>query len=140
MLISKNDDPALFSAPYFDTEHAQSGFYHLSWSAGAVCLFVPDGRIDELQDMQTAISVIASRGLWTGQGERDGLELLFEDGSDAPFCIYLCAEKCEHLPPDTDQGGGFTIVAWTSSGRAGSWPVKYRNVGQIPCLEAWSEH
>lgn len=118
-----------------------AGLFYLSWNAGAGRLLVPDSRLADLQEMATATYyVIVSRGPWPERGRREGFELLFEDGSDAPFCLHLSAEQSDRLLLDVDQGGGFEIVAWTRSGRAAAWPGKYRKVSQIPCLAAWSEH
>ena len=60
--------------------------------------------------------VIISRGPWTEMGQPDGLELMWEDGSDAPFCIQMLPSQYDRLIPDTDQGGGFQVVAWTRAG------------------------
>ena len=63
--------------------------------------------------MQGAREVIVSRGPWVAQGRRDAVELLCEDDSDSPFCLHLVAEQCDRLLPETDQGGGFGVIAWT---------------------------
>lgn len=139
MLTIKNKGPELAETNYWDSEHARAGLFYLTWNADAGRLLVPDACTSTLQDMQTAKYVIVSRGPWPEQGGREGLELLFEDGSDAPYCLHLSAEQCDRLLPETDQGGGFEIVAWTRAGRAEAWPGKYRQVAQIPCLDPWSE-
>ena len=140
MLTITNNGSDLASTNYWDGEHARAGFFYLSWNAGAGRLLVPDSRLADLQEMGTASYVIVSRGPWPARGAREGIELLFEDGSDAPFCLHLSAEQSDRLLPDVDQGGGFEIAAWTRSGRAAAWPGKYRKVAQIPCLDPWSEH
>ena len=68
------------------------------------------------------------------------MDLLWEDGSDEPFCIHLVAEQCDRLIPDTEQGGGFVIAAWTRGGMKGRWPGRYRVVKESPCLQPWTAH
>ena len=135
-----NSGPEITETNYWDGAHSRAGFYFLSWNAGVARLLVPDVRAGDLRDMRTAQYVIVSRGPWPEQDGREGLELLFEDGSDAPFCLHLSAEQCDRLLPDADQGAGFSVVAWTRSGKFASWPGKYRKVTRIPCLEPWSQH
>jgi hypothetical protein len=73
-----------------------------------------------------------------GQRRRhDAIELLWEVGSDSPFCLHLVAEQCDRLLRDTDQGGGFVMAAWTRSGQRQRWPSKYRKVDRIPYLQEW---
>lgn len=138
MLKIINAGPELASTNYWDSEYADAGLFYLSWNAGAGRLLVPDSRLAELQEMQTAQVVIVSRGPWPERKKAEGIELLFEDNSDSPYCLHLSIEQTDRLLPDLNQGGGFEIVAWTRTGRAASWPGKYRKVPKIPCLEPWS--
>ena len=135
----QNRGQAILSTNYWDSEHAQKDYFFLSWNAGAGRLLIPDGQKAVLREMRSASYVIVSRGLWIDQGEREALELLWEDGSDSPYCIHLVAEQTDRLLPDTDQGGGFVIAAWTRSGLKQRWPGKYRHVDRLPCLDSWVE-
>lgn len=36
---------------------------------------------------------------------RDALELVFEDGSDAPFVIHMLSEQYDRLLPENNQEG-----------------------------------
>lgn len=90
--------------------------------------------------MRGAKEVIVSRGPWIEQSRRDALELLWEDGSDNPFAVHLVAEQTDRLIPETDQGGGFAVSAWTRDGKRGEWPGKYRVVSEIPWLKPWEDH
>lgn len=87
--------------------------------------------------MQGASDVLVSRGPWIDHGGRDAIELLWEDGSNTPFCLHLVAEQCDRLVPETEQGGGFVVAAWSRDGIEGSWPEKYRCVSKIPYLAPW---
>lgn len=140
MHIIENNGSEIASTNYWQSEHARRGYFFLSWNAGACRLLVPDSQLAALAEMRGAHEVIISRGCWTDQGGRDAVELLWEDGSDNPLCLHLVAEQCDRLIPDTDQGGGFVVTAWTQDGQQGSWPGRYRTVETIPCLLPWESH
>ena len=140
MITISNRGQAILSTNYWDSDHAAWGLFFLSWNAGAARLLVPDGQRSALRDMQGAREVLVSRGPWTDQGGRDALELLWEDGSDAPFCIHLLADQTDRMIPETDQGGGLVVTAWTRGGQKGRWPARYRVVPEVPWLRPWEEH
>lgn len=140
MLEIRNQGQAIASTNYWDSEHAQRGYFYLSWNAGAGRLLVPDRQKAALREMKGAREVIISRGPWTDHGGREALELLWEDGSDSPFSIHFVAEQCDRLIPDYQQGGGFVVTAWTHGGQKGRWPGRYRVVAEIPCLAPWQAH
>lgn len=140
MIEIHNDGPAISGTNYWDTEHAGAGYFYLSWNAGAARLLVPDTRVGEIAEMRTGEYVILSYGPWTDQGGRPAWELLWEDGSDAPYALHLVEEQTDRRPPEADQGGGLIVTAWTRGGLAATWPGKYRRVREIPCLRPWSEH
>ena len=139
-MIIQNRGQAILSTDYWDTPHALAGYLYLSWNAGAGRLLIPDSQKLLLNEMRPARYVIVSRGPWPEHSNREALELLFEDDSDAPFCLHLVAEQTDRLLPDTDQGGGFVIAAWTRGGLKQRWPGRYRRVDQLPCLQPWSSH
>ncbi len=138
MITIQNDGQHIVSTDYWDSEHAKAGYFFLTWNAGAARLLVPDSQHFALREMKTAREVIVSRGPWVDQGGRNALELLFEDGSDSPFCLHLVAEQCDRMLPEENQGGGFMVVVWTRAGAFLRLPAKYREVQAIPCLEPWS--
>ncbi|HFO5600960.1 TPA: hypothetical protein ACHJ73_005444, partial [Escherichia coli] len=81
--------------------------------------------------------VIISKGTLYG---RDALELVFEDGSDAPFVIHMLSEQYDRLLPENNQGGGFVVTVWTRGGNQFRYPGKYRVVENLPDVSPWSEH
>lgn len=139
-LVVINRGQEIRETNYWDSIPARAGYFYLSWNAGAGRLLVPDCHRDLLAEMNSAKYVIVSRGPWPEQGGREGLEVLFEDGSDTPFVLQLVSEQCDRLPPDENEGSGFEICAWTREGIKQSWPGKYRRVSRVPCLQPWSEH
>lgn len=140
MLTIKNQGQTIVETNFFDLEQAKKGFFYLSWNAGAARLLVPDAHIDLVQDMKVAEFVIVSRGPWREQGNRDALELLFEDHSDIPFVIQLMAEQTDRLLPEEDQGSGFVVIVQTRQGAQATLPGRYREVAEIPCMEPWRAH
>lgn len=140
MLTIGNKGQAIADTNYWGSEHASKGLVFLSWNAGAGRLLIPDCQKPMLREMRSAKHVIVSRGPWTEQGGREALELLFEDGSESPFCIHMLEEQCDRRLPSTEQGGGFYIAVWTRGGMKLRLPGKYREVKQIPCMLPWNEH
>lgn len=139
MLKIENAGQRIVETNYWDSEHARAGYCYLSWNAGAGRLLVPDALKSVIREMRTARYVIVSRGPWCEQGGRDALELLFEDGSDSPYCLHLVAEQTDRLLPEDNQGGGFVVTVWTRGGEKLRLPGKYRTVAAIPCLDPWTE-
>jgi hypothetical protein len=137
-IIIHNQGQAIRSTSYWDSEQAKAGYVYLSWNAGAGRLLIPDRLKPILREMRDAREVLVSRGPWVDQGHRDALELLWEDGSDNPFCLHLVAEQTDRRLPEEQQGGGFVITAWTRGGLKGRWPGRYRVVERVPCLAPWS--
>lgn len=140
MLIIENQGQAIARTNYWDSDHAKAGYFFLSWNAGAGRLLMPDSQKAALAEMRSAKYVIVSRGPWTDQGGRDALEMLFEDGSDSPYCLHLVAEQTDRLLPDDNQGGGFVITVWTRGGEKLRLPGRYRTVKSLPCLAPWESH
>lgn len=137
MIAIKNNGMSIVSTNYWNTEHAGAGYCFLSLNAGAARLLVPDAAMPMLKEMRGAKEVIISRGPWTDHGGREALELMWEDGSDEPFTLYMTAEQCDRLIPAEDQGGGIAVIVYTRGGEKGRWPGRYRIVSALPCLEPW---
>lgn len=142
MLVFKNNGQAIVSTNYWQSEQAAAGLFFLSWNAAAGRVLVPRLQVDAgaLREMASAASVIVSAGPWVEQGGRAAVELLWEDGSEAPFCVHLVAEQTDRWLPAADQGGGFVVTAWSEDGEQGRWPGCFRRVAEIPCLEPWVAH
>ncbi|MFK1437590.1 hypothetical protein ACIU0H_28585 [Pseudomonas aeruginosa] len=139
MHFIENDGQSITRTNYWDSVHATEGYAFLSWNAGAGRVLLPDALAPALADMRVAQYVIVSLGPWRAQAGREAWELLFEDGSDTPYCLHLVCEQSDRRLPDTDQGGGFVIAVWTRDGEQLRLPAKFRKVVEIPCLEPWSE-
>ncbi|MEA3641752.1 MAG: hypothetical protein VBE63_17705 [Lamprobacter sp.] len=140
MFLIENRGQAITKTNFWDSEQATRGILYLTWNAGAGRLLVPDNQKAMLRELKGSQEVIVSRGPWPDQGGREALELLWEDGSDSPFCIHLVTEQTDRLIPEHQQGGGFVVTVWTRGGVKGRWPGRYRVVDEIPCLKPWESH
>ncbi|EEC9697969.1 hypothetical protein DXL13_005148, partial [Escherichia coli] len=119
MFFIENEGQAVARTDYWQSVQAQAGYVYLSWNAGAARLLVPDAAKHLLREMRGAEYVIISKGTLHG---RDALELIFEDGSDAPFVIHMLSEQCDRLLPENNQGGGFVVTVWTRGGNQLRYP------------------
>ena len=135
-----NKAQAIVATNYFDSANADSGLFYLSWNAGAGRLLVPDSQKRAVIDMKSAKYVIVSSGPLVDQGGVAALELLFEDHSDCPYVLTIPVSQSDRFLPDTDQGGGFYISAWTRGGQKLRLPGRYRKVAALPCLDEWAGH
>lgn len=136
MLMIENSGPEICSTNYWDTEYARGGVLYVSVNAGAFRLLLPPALEPALMDMRTAREVIISRGPWPGK-KPDAFELLFEDGSDAPYTLQFGAEQIDRAPAKIDEGrDGLLCTVWTAGlVNALTLPAAYRRVAKIPCLQ-----
>lgn len=136
-MLILNAGPTVSETDYFDSPAAKAGYLYLSWNAGAARLLVPDSRHGWLNEMATASEVIISRGPWSAARGRDALELLFEDGSDAPFAIRLTMEQTDRLPTEAVITDGLELHVLTRTGQMLRLPARYRRVSAVPCMQPW---
>ena len=141
VLQIENHGPLLIASNFWGTEMERAGKFYLSINAGAFRLLVPRGQEPAVTEMATAQEVVVSRGPWPAEGRDEGIELLFEDGSDAPFCLHLSIESLDRLPLAEDAGREWVFTAWTAPRRgrphkALERPCWYRLVPKIPWLRA----
>lgn len=139
--IISNYGQAIAQTNYWDSQHAANGLFYLSWNAGAARILIPDNQKRVLKEMKPAREVIISRGPLADLPETpDALEMLWEDDSDEPYSITILALQTDRLIPQTDQGGGFIVAAWTRGGLKHRWPGRYRVVDALPCLKPWESN
>lgn len=141
VLQIENHGPLLIASNFWGTEMERAGKFYLSINGGAFRLLVPRSQEPAVTEMATAREVIVSRGPWPAEGRDEGIELLFEDGTDAPFCLHLSIESLDRLPLAEDAGREWVFTAWTAPRRgrphkALERPCWYRLVPKIPWLRA----
>lgn len=135
-IIVNNDGVDIKSTNYWDSDLCKSGIYYLSINAGAYRLPLPPKMNAALKEIESANSVIISRGPL--RGKTDGLELLFEDDSSNPYCLHMDTQAMDRLPSDADLGwkGVLFIYANGSNKPVIEFSrVYYRKVDQLPYLK-----
>lgn len=141
-LLIRNDGELIVGTNFWSTDLAARGFCYLSWNAGAARLLLPAAQAPLLEEMQTGKDVVLSCGPWPEQ-KRDGIEILFDDGSENPFALHLDQRQSDRTP-DTIPLAPFHFTVWLPP-EAGQLPTlafcypyaKLRRVDALPCLKAW---
>jgi len=140
-LIIQNNGPEIIKTNYWKTSYAQAGKFYLSINARAFRLLVPDvaSKLAIEGEMRTAVDIIISRGPWPAAGKPDGIEILFDDYSNAPFALQLSPEQVDRFPPAGDSGrDDLFFSAWFHPcNKILEYPALFRAVEEIPCLKKW---
>lgn len=125
-----NDGPRIIATNYFDLDHARAGYVHLSPNAGALRLLVPPTLRKSLKDMRAASEVVISIGPNPAKGGRVEVEIMFDDESDSPFCLWIGTEQCSPMPMAGDK---WTFATW-GPGPAMLFerPAMVRKVARVP--------
>lgn len=144
MIATQNHGPLIASSTYWSSEHARRGYYYMSPNAGTLRLLCPPGRSGDICEMVTARNVVLTVGVVREvvmpgmQLGREMTEVLFDDGSEQPFLLYLSQEQWERMPGNTDYGSVYEFTVWED--RCGtphkimSRPVHLRR-GALPCMQ-----
>ena len=147
MIQISNHGPLISSTNYFDSELALAGKLFVSVNAGAIRVLLPPSRYGELADMRAATECVLSRGPWTmvalhDPPEEDGIEIMWDDGSDAPYCLQLTPESFDLLPGEPEPGREWILTVWTAKDGAPHKAIErrchWRRVPSIPWLKPWS--
>jgi hypothetical protein len=136
ILRVENEFEIIKETNYWDSEYAMRGLFYVSINAGGYRLLVPEKQEFTIKEMVTGKAAIISRGPWTAQGNRDAIEIMFDDASDSPYALHLDAQQFDRLPAASDQGWKGTLLVYTVGlCLALTLPVYYRQVKEIPCLQ-----
>lgn len=143
-LMVQNNGQEIVATNFWETEHARRGLFYLSINAGAFRLLVPEAHTSAISEFKTAKDVILSRGPWSQMGNRDAIEILFDDESESPYALHLDARQLDRLPAREDAGRTAVFTAWLRGAQGA--PVcayrhecYYRVVPRIPWLKGRSE-
>lgn len=138
----QNNGPELIHTNYWITKIARKGYLFLSINAGCFRLLVPPANESELKEMRTGEIALITRGAWPKYGKADAIEILFEDFSDAPYCLYLSSEQCPTMPLDRDidkqdQPPRWKLAIYTMNGKLFEMPARYRKADALPFMKQW---
>lgn len=139
MFELSNNGPELDQTNYWDSPFAKDGRHFLTWNAGVARVLIPDCRMNDLPDMAAAKEVIVSQGPWRERGGQIGWELLFDDRSNAPFCLHLSQDQTDAVSAEVEHGAAFKIAIWSRNGKQLQLSARFRRVTAIPYLEPWHE-
>lgn len=131
----ENDGPELIETNFFDLQKWRNNYF-LSVNAGAFRLLVPDSMVRYLGEMKTGKEVIVSRG---PMEHKDCYEMMFEDNSNAPFCIHIETRAADRLLQPSDQHKKAVFDVYTRKGKVLSLPCYYRIVKRLPWLKPYTK-
>src|SRR5690242_380008 len=114
IITVENHGPLITSTNYWDSDVARAGKVFVSVNAGAIRVLLPPARYSDLADMRAAKECVLSRGPWPEARAREAIELLFDDGSDAPFSIHLTPESFDMLPAQPEPGREWVLAVYTN--------------------------
>jgi hypothetical protein len=139
MIQISNHGPLILSTNYWDSELAQAGKLFVSVNAGAIRVLLPPSRYGDLQDMRAGKACVLSRGPWPEQQLAEGIELMWDDGSEAPYALFLTPESFDMLPGEPQGGREWICAVYVAKdGRPHKSLERrchWRRVERIPCLE-----
>lgn len=134
----------LVESDYWNSVLAARGVLYLVVHQSGVVLLVPRAHQCALTEMRTGREVIVTRGPWPEQGQKDAVELLWEDGTDAPFAVHLSAPQCRELGTLGWDGPALACRVYTGGPAgeprlAGEWAARFRTARALPCLQPWGD-
>lgn len=160
MIQISNHGPLITSTNYWESELASAGKLYASVNAGAIRVLLPPALYWMLADMRGATECVLSRGPWTvdltpGQTQSmnlprsvekavmEGIEILFEDGSDTPFALHLTPASFDMLPAAPEPSRDWVLSVWTAKDgqphKALERKCYWRRVARIPWLKSWNK-
>lgn len=133
----ENDGPLLKSTNYWQTDNAAAGLFFLSTNAGCVRLLVPPRKRPEIADMTRNVrEIVLTRGMF--EGVADTVEIMFEDGSETPFCIHIDPKQVDRLWLPADQAKRWRFAIWTEQGKVAEFARCYlRRAPRLPYAARW---
>lgn len=139
----ENHGPLIVATNYWESDTERAGKLFCSTNAGAVRVLLPRSAFGLVGECRTAECVILSRGPWPAAGKDEAVELLFDDGSDAPFALHLSAESFDLLPAEPEPGHEWIVSLWTlkkdKPHKALERACKWRRCEKLPDLSPWNE-
>lgn len=136
-----NDGPEIIATSFWDTPLAKAGGMFCSVNAGAIRLLLPCALESQANDM-VGCEVIVTPGPWPAARQREALELMWEDGSDAPFAVCLGAEQLDRPIPALASNRTVICLVYVRGFNGttllvGRWPARLRAAESLPCRRPW---
>jgi hypothetical protein len=142
---TEHNGSRLVATDYWQSDMAANGFFVISGNAGVVHLLMPEAHRPRLHDMTMARNVVIRRGMYKPdppKEAKDCLEVLFDDGTNEPFVLYLDTGQALRVPADSDSGRGFAFQVYVQAPDGTpevvlERPCFYERVALLPDLRAW---
>lgn len=99
-----NHGPLIVSTDYWGSDLARAGKVFCSVNGSAIRVLLPPALYSTLADMRQARECVLSRGPWPAERKPEGVEIMWDDGSDAPFALHLTPESFDLLPGEPEPG------------------------------------
>ena len=138
-----NHGPLITATNYWDSEDlARAGKVFVSVNAGAIRVLLPPQLYGALTDMRAASECVLSRGPWPAERQAEGIEIMWDDGSGAPYVLHLTPASFDLLPAEPEPSRDWVLTVWTAKDgkphKALERKCHWRRVDRIPCLAPWS--
>lgn len=135
VITVKNRGSAIEETNFFETEHARNGCFYISFNAGTARVLMPKKILEKADISDDVTEVIITYGYWD-RAEDYGFELLFEDNTVHPFCMYtqinmvnrLLKNKVVHTLP---------LHIYSEDGLERIFKARYRRRNTIPYMKPW---
>lgn len=138
-----NHGPLITSTNYWSSALASAGKIFCSVNAGAIRVLLPAARYADLSDMRPSQYCVLSRGPWPEQHVAEGIEIMWEDGSDSPYALHLTADSFDLLPGEPEPGREWLATVWTEKDGKPHKSLErichWRREPKLPCLKPWSD-
>lgn len=110
-MLIENDGQNIIFSTYWHNELAENGLFYLSSNAGAVRLLIPGSQELYIPEMKTGKYVEINIGLDSKGRER--CEIVFIDGTPAPFFLSLEMHQMDKMPISKEFGKQFPFIIVT---------------------------
>lgn len=139
----QNHGPLVTGTNYWGSEIERAGKLYVSPNAGAIRVLLPRSQFAAVNELRTAKYAIYSVGPWPEERLPVGSEILWEDGTDNPYCWHLSPESFAMLPAKPGAGQEWVVSVWVLKKdmphKAIERPCRWRRVAKIPCMEEWHD-
>lgn len=145
--IEMGHDGRVATTSYWRTVGAREGMYYLQWSPAGAHLLVPRLCLSDTLDMMLCKEVVISSGCMPEFVDRGEVyEVMFDDGSDAPFAIHMDADdfsskdSIDRSQWAPEHGSNLTIEVVPEVGVDRFTKIcRYREVDLLPSRAPWPE-
>jgi len=137
IIMVENNCQEIVKSNYWDSTEARAGKYYLSTNAGAFRLLLPNSLLNFVAEMKTGKTIVVTVGPWPRMGVLTPcFEIMFDDGSNSPFCLHMNTESTDGIIPNTEWTFKAVMFSvWAKGPRKIFEKPCFVRFGAIPCLK-----